>query len=139
MKINKDIVYHLKNIPVNLFEDISKIENKIISTDSIDRILSIEKNIVNIKNELDDYSDLIKLMSLLDSKTLSGFILGIERLDDEFIDEFLKILDQLRKSKESYAIDLTERLISFHKISTIKSIFDENRLAALKVTLNKYK
>jgi hypothetical protein len=139
MKITRDISFHIKNINIDIMNEISKYENKDISESSQKSIDFIKKNISKIKDELDDYELIVKLLNNLNIKNLTNFLMDIETLDNSFFSELLLIINQLEKNNERYAKEVSEKLSTIYTISLLKNVFSENRVASLQIAANSYK
>jgi hypothetical protein len=139
MNLSEEAIHSLKNTPKILLKDIAEAENINISNENLENIGEIKSNLKDIRKAGVDESLFINLMSKLDSKTLADFIIDIDRLDEDFLKEIIKITNDLNKRDSKEASDLIDKLLIIYRMNVLSVMFSENRLASLELALKNYK
>jgi hypothetical protein len=139
MNLSEEAIHSLKNTPKILLKDIAEAENINISNENLENIGEIKSNLKDIRKAGVDESLFVNLMSKLDSKTLADFIIDIDRLDEDFLKEIIKITNDLSKRDSKEASDLIDKLLTIYRMNVLSVMFSENRLASLELALKNYK
>jgi hypothetical protein len=135
-KLNEDLFFNIQQIPSSLLISISENEGNSLNDNSQERVLALSKSLTNVENI--DYDEIVDLLSKLDSKTLSSFILNANSTDSKLSIELLNSINRLAGKNLDSAKFVSEKLLSLYKLSLFTSVFSDSRLKALKVALRNY-
>lgn len=135
-KLNEDLFFNIQQIPSSLLIAISENEGNSLNDTSQERVLALSKSLTTVEDI--NYNEVVDLLSKLDSKTLSNFILNANSTDTKMSIELLNSINRMTGKNQDSAKFVSEKLLSLYKLSLFTSVFSDSRLKALKVALRNY-
>jgi hypothetical protein len=136
MKINSDLLSHVKALSPSLLRDIASFEHT-LSDETQGLLKKLKEKIKADPNAVDDYDDLVKVISMLNSKDLVNFILDMDKIDPVFLDELFYIINQLSITGKDFADKIIKRAMHLQRLSMLTSVFSDSRVDALRVVMLK--
>lgn len=120
-KINIELIESLDS---QILENLAKREN-IKNKISDDLVRKILKNINKISDKSTKIQDLLKIVSTMNSKELSLFLMSFEAVSPS---KFEKTFQEMNFLKNNDTIVLTKKIEFIQKIALIKMIFSEENI-----------